>query len=68
MLLSIAKSTLKLRVPKYLKAWDAEFVKVDQCMLFDIINVANYVIIQSLLNFTCKEEICKEEIKLSFNI
>lgn len=59
MLLNIAKNALKLRVPKHLKAWDAEFVKVDQGMLFDIINVANYVNIQSLLDFTYKEEICR---------
>jgi hypothetical protein len=55
--LNIAKSTLKLRVRKHLKAWDVEFIRVDQGTPFHIINVANYVNIQSLLDFTYKEEI-----------
>jgi S-phase kinase-associated protein 1 len=34
-----------------LKAWDVEFVKVDQGTLFHVINVANYLNIQSLLTY-----------------
>jgi S-phase kinase-associated protein 1 len=36
-----------------IKAWDAEFVKVDQAMLFDLILVANYLNIKNLLDLTC---------------
>lgn len=57
-----------------LKMWDAEFVKVDQATLFDLILAANYLNIKSLLDLTCQivadmikgktpEEICK-----TFNI
>ncbi|KAK0607278.1 hypothetical protein LWI29_012483 [Acer saccharum] len=37
-----------------LKAWDAEFVKVDQATLFDLIRAAHYLIIKSLSELTCK--------------
>ncbi|CAN8312667.1 unnamed protein product [Cochlearia groenlandica] len=37
-----------------LKAWDAEFVTVDQPILFDLILAANYLNIQGLLDLTCK--------------
>ncbi|KAK2379030.1 SKP1 protein 1B [Trifolium repens] len=37
-----------------LKAWDAEFVKVDQGTLIDLINAADYLNIPSLLDLTCK--------------
>ncbi|KAK1563304.1 hypothetical protein Q3G72_025712 [Acer saccharum] len=37
-----------------LKAWDAEFVKVDQDTLFDLILAANYLNIKSLLDLTCQ--------------
>ncbi|KAJ9704450.1 hypothetical protein PVL29_002833 [Vitis rotundifolia] len=35
-----------------LKAWDADFVKVDQDTLFALINAANYLEIESLLELT----------------
>ncbi|XP_030937838.1 SKP1-like protein 1A isoform X2 [Quercus lobata] len=35
-------------------AWDAEFVKVDQSTLFDLIVAANYLNIKGLLDLTCK--------------
>ncbi|KAL1298764.1 hypothetical protein HN51_043068 [Arachis hypogaea] len=37
-----------------LKMWDAEFVKVDQATLFDLILAANYLNIKSLLDLTCQ--------------
>ncbi|KAK1563792.1 hypothetical protein Q3G72_032917 [Acer saccharum] len=37
-----------------LKAWDAEFVKVDQATLFDLIRAAHYLKIKSLSELTCK--------------
>ncbi|KAL3738624.1 hypothetical protein ACJRO7_020065 [Eucalyptus globulus] len=37
-----------------LKAWDAEFVKVDQATLFDLILAANYLNIKGLLDLTCQ--------------
>ncbi|KAL4633550.1 hypothetical protein ACB092_04G131000 [Castanea dentata] len=37
-----------------LAAWDAEFVKVDQNTLFDLILAANYLNIKGLLDLTCK--------------
>merc|ERR1719498_1361510 len=35
------------------KAWDTEFVKVDQGTLFELILAANYLNIKSLLDLTC---------------
>ncbi|KAL5101707.1 hypothetical protein RYX36_006034 [Vicia faba] len=37
-----------------MKKWDAEFVKVDQDTLFDLILATNYLDIKSLLDLTCK--------------
>ena len=37
-----------------LKNWDAEFVKVDQATLFDLILAANHLNIKGLLDLTCK--------------
>ncbi|KAK0585250.1 hypothetical protein LWI29_025493 [Acer saccharum] len=37
-----------------LKAWDAEFVKVDQDTLFDLILAVNCLNIKSLLDLTCQ--------------
>ncbi|OAY22664.2 SKP1-like protein 1B [Manihot esculenta] len=57
-----------------LKAWDAEFVKVDQSTLFDLILAANYLNIKSLLDHTCQTvaDMIKgktpEEIRKTFNI
>ncbi|RHN48019.1 putative S-phase kinase-associated protein [Medicago truncatula] len=57
-----------------LKNWDAEFVKVDQAMLFGLILAANYLNIKSLLDLTCQTvaDMIKgktpEEIRKTFNI
>ncbi|WVZ23113.1 hypothetical protein V8G54_001657 [Vigna mungo] len=57
-----------------LKAWDADFVKVDQATLFDLILAANYLNIKNLLDLTCQTvaDMIKgktpEEIRKTFNI
>ncbi|KAK9941582.1 hypothetical protein M0R45_007284 [Rubus argutus] len=57
-----------------LKAWDADFVKVEQNVLFDIILAANYLNIKGLLDLTCQTvaDMMKgknpEEIRKHFNI
>jgi len=57
-----------------LKAWDADFVKVDQATLFDLILAANYLNIKTLLDLTCQTvaDMIKgktpEEIRKTFNI
>ncbi|KAK7367262.1 hypothetical protein VNO80_09271 [Phaseolus coccineus] len=57
-----------------LKAWDGDFVKVDQATLFDLILAANYLNIKSLLDLTCQTvaDMIKgktpEEIRKTFNI
>eukprot|EP00798_Chlamydomonas_sp_ICE-L_P017752 gene17752-24113_t len=56
------------------KAWDSEFVKVDQAFLFDLILAANYLNIKALLDLTCQTvaQMIKgktpEEIRKTFNI
>jgi S-phase kinase-associated protein 1 len=56
------------------KAWDAEFVNVDQATLFDVILAANYLNIMGLLDLTCQTvaQMIKgktpEEIRKTFNI
>ncbi|TLN28072.1 SKP1 family protein [Acinetobacter baumannii] len=57
-----------------LKAFDTDFVKVDQGTLFDLILAANYLNIKSLLDLTCQTvaDMIKgktpEEIRKTFNI
>ncbi|KAI3895604.1 hypothetical protein MKW98_025395 [Papaver atlanticum] len=57
-----------------LKNWDAEFVKVDQPVLFDLILVANFLNIKNLLDLTCQTvaDVIKgktpEVIRKTFNI
>ncbi|KAL9687790.1 hypothetical protein QQ045_032197 [Rhodiola kirilowii] len=57
-----------------LKAWDTDFVNVDQATLFDLILAANYLNIKSLLDLTCQTvaDMIKgktpEEIRKTFNI
>lgn len=56
------------------KNFDAEFVKVDQATLFDLILAANYLNIKGLLDLTCQTvaDMIKgktpEEIRKTFNI
>ncbi|GAV79380.1 Skp1 domain-containing protein/Skp1_POZ domain-containing protein, partial [Cephalotus follicularis] len=64
----------RVAVDEDLKTWDAEFVKVDQATLFDLILAANYLNIKSLLDLTCQTvaDMIKgktpEEIRKTFNI
>lgn len=64
----------KKPVDEELKVFDAEFVKVDQATLFDLILAANYLNIKSLLDLTCQTvaDMIKgktpEEIRKTFNI
>ena len=57
-----------------LKAWDAEFCKVDQGTLFQLILAANYLNIKPLLDLTCLTVAnmikgkTPEEIRATFNI
>jgi S-phase kinase-associated protein 1 len=57
-----------------IKVWDADFVKVDQATLFDLILAANYLNIKNLLDLTCQTvaDMIKgktpEEIRKTFNI
>ncbi|XP_022145436.1 SKP1-like protein 1A [Momordica charantia] len=57
-----------------LKAWDRDFVNVDQATLFDLILAANYLNIKNLLDLTCQTvaDMIKgktpEEIRKTFNI
>ncbi|KAK9108680.1 hypothetical protein Sjap_016740 [Stephania japonica] len=62
------------RSDEELNNWDAEFVKVDQATLFDLILAANYLNIKSLLDLTCQTvaDMIKgktpEDIRKTFNI
>ena len=55
-------------------SWDADFLKVDQGTLFELIMAANYLDIKGLLDVTCKtianmiKGKTPEEIRKSFNI
>ncbi|XP_044970863.1 SKP1-like protein 1 [Hordeum vulgare subsp. vulgare] len=57
-----------------MKNWDAEFIKVDQATLYDLILAANYLDIKGLLDLTCQTvaDMIKgktpEEIRKTFNI
>ncbi|KAI4325300.1 hypothetical protein MLD38_030712 [Melastoma candidum] len=37
-----------------LESWDADFIKVDQGTLFDLIRAADYLTIKTLFEFTCQ--------------
>ncbi|CAK9197924.1 unnamed protein product [Sphagnum troendelagicum] len=56
------------------KAWDQDFINVDQGTLFDLILAANYLNIKDLLELTCQTvaDMIKgktpEEIRMQFNI
>ncbi|KEH29322.1 putative S-phase kinase-associated protein [Medicago truncatula] len=57
-----------------LKMWDAEFVQLDQPVLFDLISAANFLDIKSLYDLTCKtvadmmNDKTPEQIREMFNI
>lgn len=46
-------SSKTTKTDEELKAWDAEFTKVDQGTLFELILSANYLNIKPLLDLTC---------------
>ena len=54
--------------------WDADFIDLDQELLFEIILAANYMDIKSLLNLTCAKVATMikgktpEQIRKTFNI
>jgi S-phase kinase-associated protein 1 len=57
-----------------IRPWDAEFLKVDQATLFDLILAANYLDIKGLLEVACKsvanmiKNNSPEQIRKNFNI
>jgi S-phase kinase-associated protein 1 len=57
-----------------LKAWDKDFINVDQATLFELILAANYLNIRNLLDLTCQavadsiKDKTPEEIRKIFNI
>lgn len=57
-----------------ISSWDADFLKVDQGTLFELILAANYLDIKGLLDVTCKTVAnmikgkAPEEIRKTFNI
>jgi S-phase kinase-associated protein 1 len=57
-----------------IKAWNLDFVKVDQATLFELISAANYLRIKNLVDLTCQTvaDMIKgktpEELKKTFNI
>ncbi|EMS35771.1 SKP1-like protein 1B [Triticum urartu] len=71
---SSSTSTAAAAPAEDLKIFDAEFVKVDQATLFDLILAANYLNIKGLLDLTCQTvaDMIKgktpEEIRKTFNI
>lgn len=67
-------STESTKTDEEVKAWDAEFMQVDQGALFEIILAANYLNIESLLDLACATVAnmikgkTPEEIRTQFNI
>lgn len=62
------------KIDEELKSWDAEFCKVDQSTLFELILAANYLNMKTLLDLTCYTVAnmikgkTPEEIRKTFNI
>uniref|UniRef100_A0A1I8I7U8 Skp1-related protein n=1 Tax=Macrostomum lignano TaxID=282301 RepID=A0A1I8I7U8_9PLAT len=60
--------------PQQLSSWDAEFLRMDQSALFELIQAANYLDIRGLLDTACKAVAdairgrSPEEIRKAFNI
>ncbi|KAH8316907.1 hypothetical protein KR074_001409, partial [Drosophila pseudoananassae] len=57
-----------------INSWDADFLKVDQGTLFEVLLAANYLDIKGLLDLTCKavasiiKDKTPEQIRMTFNI
>jgi S-phase kinase-associated protein 1 len=69
-----AEDDVKQKTVDDISEWDANFVKVDQGTLFELILAANYLDIKPLLDLTCKTVAnmikgkTAEEIRRTFNI
>ncbi|KAK3128644.1 hypothetical protein QOZ80_6BG0464680 [Eleusine coracana subsp. coracana] len=67
-------ATILSKLLEYCGSWDADFIKVDQATLFDLILAANYLDIKGLLDLTCQTvaDMIKgntpEQIRQTFNI
>ena len=54
--------------------WDQDFLKVEQTVLFDLMNAANYLDLKNLLDVTCKtvanmiKSKTVDEVRATFNI
>lgn len=70
----IEKPLKSQKMSEVVSAWDAEFVEVDQDLLFELILAANYMDIKPLLDLTCAKVASMikdkkpEEIRKTFNI
>jgi len=70
----IEKPLKSANMNEVVSAWDAEFVEVDQEMLFELILAANYMDIKPLLDLTCAKVASMikgktpEQIRKTFNI
>jgi hypothetical protein len=71
---AIPKPLVSGRLSEVVDAWDAEFIDVDQSMLFELIMIANTLDIQSLMDLGCAAVAAAmvgkspEEIRTQFNI
>lgn len=50
---TIEKPIRSSNIASLVSAWDAEFVNVDQGLLFELILAANYMNVKGLLDLTC---------------
>ena len=70
----IEKPLKSQNMAEVVSAWDADFVNVDQELLFEFILAANYMDIKPLLDLTCAKvaslikDKSPEEIRKTFNI
>ena len=71
---AIATPLKSIRIEEIVQEWYAEFVTVDQAMLFELVTAANFMDIKALLDLTCLavsvliKGKSAEEIRRIFNI